>query len=181
MSRRWYRNSSLIVVLFAAIAAADLWLAWTWSSSIADADAAESQLQECQTLATQIENLRAAPVVVEEEARTTASFNRRCESAAATTGLKTDAIVEIVPSVPRRVDDTSYQEQVTSVELRRVTLKQLVEVALAIRRLDAGLHVSSLALRVPPGEDKANGVNEMWNVQLALTTYIYAPKLPASP
>ncbi|QDU44554.1 hypothetical protein Mal52_30380 [Symmachiella dynata] len=181
MTRPWFQRPTLVITLFATVALGDLWMAWTCATAIADADAAEAQLEDCAMLAAQIKGLRTAPVVVEEDVRTSASFNHLCEMAATEIGLKTESIVEIAPHAPRRINDSPYLEQVTDVELRQVTLRQLIEFALAIHRLDAGLHASSIAVRIPPGEEELEKKIEMWNVQLALTTYIYEPKLPASP
>jgi len=180
MNTRWYQQPSLILLIFTAVTAIDGWLAWTWWTARQQAADAQDQLAACRELADQIIAIEAAPVVVGATERSSDSFNKLCEQAARETGIPLDTLVEIDPRVPRRVNDTPYQEQVTVIELRRVTLRQLIEFALAMRRVDAGLHVSSLSLREPPGNDQKPGTTEIWNVELALTTYIYAPKLPAS-
>jgi len=139
---------------------------------------AVEQFQESESLAHRIELLRREPVIIGEVARSSESINRLCETAAEAAGVESEQVIEIAPRAPRRLENSSYQEQVTHLELRQFTLRQLFEFVGKLRSLDKGLHIHEVSLREPPGEDTAVDV-EYWNVQLALTTYIYTPKLPS--
>lgn len=177
MSRILIPNSKLLPLLLALLAILDCGLAYRWNKHRDDLLWAAEQLQECEDLAQQIELLRMEPTRIEEDARSSESFNQLCESAASSAGIESERIIEIAPRVPRRLENTSYQEQVTLVEIREITLQQLFTFVAMLRTLDAGLHIRTLSLREPPG-DTSPEYSEAWNVQMALTTYIYAPKLP---
>jgi hypothetical protein len=106
---------------------------------------------------------------------------RLVESSAQEVGLPSDRIVHVAPAEPRRIGDSPYLEQSTAVELRAVTLRQLIEFSLCVSRKEPQISVPSLALRTPPGEANASQGHELCNVQLTLTAHVFAPKMSPPP
>ena len=170
-----------IVLLMLILCAGDAWAGWLWMRSRQDWTQARDQLTLCQALANEIQMLRSAPIRFEEGARTSDALAQLVESSSQKANLGSDPIVHIAPGEPRRVGDSPYQEQLTEVELREVTLRQVLEFALVVGRSGPSIHCSTLTLRVPPGTEESLGEGELWNAQVLLTTYNYAPKIPPSP
>lgn len=181
MSER-FQKLWLVAVMF--LAAFVGWAAWQWQQSRDELGFATDQWREVEALAGKIEELRDAPARYEETLRSNEALAELVEDSARLTKLPTDRIVQISPSEPRRVGDSPYKEQLTELELREITLRQLVELTLAILQADPGVSVSTLSLRVPPGNREATAdgqADEFWNVQLHLTSQFYAPILAAPP
>ncbi|MCA9077768.1 MAG: hypothetical protein KDA93_22265 [Planctomycetaceae bacterium] len=178
------RSQKLWLVAVMSLTAFGGWTAWQWKQSRDELRFATEQWREVDTLARKIEELRDAPAKYEETLRTNEALAELVENSARLTKLPTDRIVQIAPSEPRRVGDSPYKEQLTELELREITLQQLVELTLAILQADPGVSVSTLSLRVPPGNREAAAdeqTDEFWNVQLHLTSQFYAPILAAPP
>ena len=55
------------------------------------------------------------------------------------------------------------------------------EFTLAVKRKAPRLLASQIAIRTPPSESNSNPAHELWNIQMALTAYIYGPKIPTPP
>lgn len=173
----------LKVTAVLALIALDGWALWNWRTRREEAAEAAAQLAACQRMAARIERLRQAPQEVEEGLRSHESIARLVESAAGQSGLGAERIVHVAPGAPRPVPDSPYTEQATEVELREVTLPQLVELTQALRGAAPGVRVPSLALRTPPHDRSVElgaGQPETWNAQLTLTSHVYVPKIPAA-
>lgn len=171
----------LFVALTLILGVADAWAGWLWMRSREERGHARDQLAICQEVSREINSLRSAPIRFEEGARTSDALAQLVESSSQRVGLGSDRIVHISPGEPKRLGESPYQEQVTEVELREVTLKQLLQFALAVGNTGPGIHCGALTLRVPPGTEDSDSGTELWNAQVLLTTYIYAPKIPPSP
>lgn len=178
MTERRRPAKSLFAIVAISLCLFDGWAFWQWAANRQQALDATSQLESCQDLALEIEMLRLEPLRADEGTRSSDSLAALVQKVAKTTGLNPDRIVHISPTEPRRVADSPYQEQTTDVELREISLRQLIEFTLTIADTSPGLHVPKVALGVPPGSEKVNGDKEMWNAQLMLTSHIYAPKIP---
>jgi hypothetical protein len=174
------RFGSFVVLTAFALLAADAWLGWNWLDGREERQLGGEQLANCNALARRISELRSAPAKVEETARTSAALARLIESAAGQAGLPTDRIVHVAPGEPRRIGDSPYLEQTTAVELRAITLRQLIELTLNIGRAAPQLQIPSVAIRTPPGEPNSSSAAELWNVQMTLTAHVFAPKIRPS-
>jgi hypothetical protein len=159
----------------------DGWALWQWDSARQQLDGAEAELAAADRLANSIRTLRRSPEKLEPNARSADSLAKLVEGAAQQVGLGTDRIVHVAPSEPRRVGNTPYLEQTTAVELRNVTLKQMVDLTQAVSRNAPRLMVPTISVRMPPAESNSSDRNELWNVELTLTGHLYEPKMPAPP
>jgi hypothetical protein len=181
MSERTKNATHLLVLVAGVLCLIDGWAGWQWVSGRDSLALARDQAANCEDLGTRIESLRQAPAKVEETARTGEALARLVESSAQQVGLPSDHIVHVAPAEPRRIGESPYLEQSTAVELRSVTLRQLIEFSLSVARKEPRIRIPTLALRTPPGEAKANNGHELWNVQLTLTAHVFAPKMPTPP
>ena len=159
----------------------DGWALWQWDSARQQLDWEQAQLAAADRLANSIRALRRSPEKLEPNARSADSLAKLVEGAAQQVGLGTDRIVHVAPSEPRRVGNTPYLEQMTAVELRNVTLKQMVDLTQAVSRNAPRLMVSTISVRMPPAESNSANRNELWNAELTLTGHLYEPKMPPPP
>ncbi len=181
MSELTKNSTHLLVLVAGALCLVDGWAGWQWASGHEGLALARNQITNCDELGQRIKSLRQAPAKVEETARTGEALARLVESSAPEVGLPSDRIVHVAPAEPRRIGDSPYLEQSTAVELRAVTLRQLIEFSLCVSRKEPQIRIPALALRTPPGEANASQGHELWNVQLTLTAHVFAPKMPPPP
>jgi hypothetical protein len=159
----------------------DSWALWRWTDSREQLAAEQDQLETASRLARSIRALRRSPEKLDATARSADALAKLIELSAQQVGLGTDRIVHVAPSEPRRIGNSAYLEQVTGVELREVTLKQLVDLTATIGQMAPRLTSPSVAIRTPPGDFNPSGRPELWNIELTLTGHVYEPKMPASP
>jgi hypothetical protein len=171
----------LMLLLACGLSLLDGWAGWQWASCQEELTIAGEQTSDCEDLGRKIDSLRGAPAKVEETARTGDALAKLVESAAQEVGLAGDRIVHVAPVEPRRIGESPYLEQTTAVELRAVTLRQLVELSLSVSRKEPRIKIPTVALRTPPGDANVNSAHELWNVQLTLTAHVFAPKMPTLP
>jgi hypothetical protein len=181
MINRQIRLGTVTLLAACALLLTDAWLGWNWLDGCEELQLDRQQLASCDALSDKIARLRGAPAKVEETARTSAALAKLIESAAQQAGVATDRIVHVAPAEPRRIGDTPYLEQTTAVELRAITLRQLIELSLNISRSAPQLQIPSVAIRTPPGDPNSSSGPELWNVQLTLTAHVFAPKIRPSP
>jgi hypothetical protein len=136
---------------------------------------ASKNVVACRELAARIRQLQIGPRRAELKSRSETELSRKIETAAQTAGLPANHIVRIEPGEPRRVADSDYKDQATDVELRPVTLKELIAFLDAIAS-DTGVQVNFVWLSSPDQEATTAPAMEPWNVQMTLTNLIFAPK-----
>ena len=116
---------AMLIIALALLAA----LGWGWqrlSSSRESAGRAAQELAECERLAARIEQLSNRPARVAGQEMATTELARLIEQSAAKCGMSADAVIRISPEAARRVEGTSYKEELTEVVLHSVTLQQIV-------------------------------------------------------
>ena len=175
------KKTVVFALAIGALLIADGWAGWEWACSQQELAIVREQNFDSAALGQRIASLRTGPLKVEETARTGDALARLVESAAQVAGLPNDRIVHVAPGEPRRVGDSPYLEQTTAVELRAVTLRQLVELTVATGKKEPRITIANVALRMPPGDVNSNPAHELWNVQLTLTAHVFAPKIPILP
>jgi hypothetical protein len=178
---RLRNRSALIGFVVCCLLVFDGWALWQWASSQQLLDSDQDRLAAANRLARSIESLRRSPEKLDANARSADSLAKLIESAAQQVGLGTDRIVHVAPSEPRRVGNTPYLEQVTAVELRDVSVKQLVDLTRSLGEIAPRLTIPSISMRTPANEANSAGKAELWNVELTLTGHLYEPKMPSSP
>ena len=168
------RADVLAAVLFVALAVLAGWSYCEFTAGCSDAAAAASDLAACRNLTQQIKTLRKKPVLVGTKARSSTEVAHSIETAAKGAGLPLTNILQIDPQSPCRLGNSAYQEQPTHVELRNVTLKQLLVFLYALANDGVGLNLSDVRLSAPRDE-ATQGANETWLAEVTLTHLIFAP------
>lgn len=164
-----------VMALLAALCAIG-WSGWHLANSHAVAQRDAEDLEMCHRFLRRIEAARSEPVTATIEARQPEELAGEIEDAAAVGGISPAQLDRIDPQPSRRVDDTSYKEQATLVEMRGVTMRQLVLTLKSLIGKRPELRVSELRL-VPPRLTAANADQpETWDAELTLTQAIFAPK-----
>ena len=132
--------------------------------------AANTNLAEGLSMIDQITEVSRRPAMAVSREKLSTETTTLIEAAAKSAGIRE---VKRITSdgAPRRIGDTVYKEKPTQVLLQQVTLKQIVDLALAVTGNDVGLNVESIRLSVPPEGGNAG----LWNAEIVLTYLIYAP------
>ncbi|HET6880135.1 MAG TPA: hypothetical protein VFI31_08270 [Pirellulales bacterium] len=141
----------------------------------AAASAACENLEECKSVAADIKKLRLQPSKVTLHAHSASEVSSRLEEALKFAQLPASCLVRIDPQPARRLNGTDFKEQPTSLELRAVSIKQLVHLLYKLESSGAGLQTKSLQLTTPV-KTQSDTTIETWNVQVVLTSLIFAPK-----
>ncbi len=175
------RGPALIAVIAICLLLGDGWAVWQWASSQQQLDCDQAQVASTIRLVHSIESLRRSPEKLETAARSADALAKLIESSAQQVGISLDRIVHVAPSEPRRIGNSAYLEQTTAVELRDVTLKQLVDLTRVVGQIAPRLTVPSISIRMPPSEANTLAKAELWNAEVTLTGRLYEPKMPASP
>jgi hypothetical protein len=146
---------------------------WLLSSQESSAIAA-TNLQACLRLNAQIKKLREKPLRAGSEARSANELTRLIEASARKADLPQNSLVQIDPQPARRLGNSAYKEQPTHIELRDVTIKQLIVLLHALTDGESGEDLAELRLTAPHNE--AVAVNEeKWTAEATLTHLIFAP------
>jgi hypothetical protein len=164
------RRTIQLLVLAALLAISALWSYRKMSSQQQAARLAEADLAECRGAADQIEALRSRPALAMQNQRETNETIGLIERSVKAAGL-TDGLIRTVHEQPMRLGDTVYLEKPTRVQLKSVSLVQLVEIVHRILTDKNRLHAKAMRISAPSAED----AGAMWNVELVLTYLIYDP------
>ncbi len=177
--RQWlFAASAATMIVLCVFAVLEL------RSARAAALAAIRSHADCEELAAEIANLGDKPSYVTLQTQSTTDVAGRIETAAQFAQLPVNSLVRIEPQPARRLGDSAYKEQATHVELREVSLKQLVEFLHHLHGLslpsgsggDTSFRAKSVHLTTPPQTTRAGAGTETWRVELTLTYLIFAPK-----
>jgi hypothetical protein len=166
---------TMAVVLAVLIVSAGWSFYWMTSAELSAQNSAEN-LQICKRLADQIKKMHTQPLRAALETRTSTELAGQIETSAKTANLRQNCILQIDPQTARRLGNTAYKEQPTMVELRDVTLKQLVVFLNALTDDQSGMDVAELRLE-SSRDDSANAqqTEETWLAEVTLSHLIFAP------
>jgi len=135
-------------------------------------DAAE-QITACQELSKQIIALKKRPELVSASTRSSAQIAQAVEAGLLQAEISAERLVRIDPRAARRHEKSPFLEQPSHLELREVTMEQLVKFLLYLAK-EHRLETTELRLLAPRTADAASGP-EFWNAELLLTNTIYSP------
>ena len=139
------------------------------------------QWQECRELVKQIERLRDQPRQAADAFRSASQLAQVMEATAHAVGVAPERIVRIDPRSTRRIGDTPYQEQPTRVELRELTLEQIVSFLRKVVQEERGTEVAELRLKpartggVDAEKSHTSGQVELWDAEVTLTALAFSP------
>ena len=159
------------MILYAVLIGTALWAYSTWSASQSEIDDAQNAIQECRQLASKITKLRGKPLRAASEAHSATELARVIEKSAQSAQLPATSLVQIDPQPARRIGTSPYSEQATHLEIRNVTLRQLIAFLRAIVEDQSGCEVAELRLRAP--RDEPATTPETWQAEITLSHLIY--------
>ena len=162
----------MLILLLASLLAGVAWTGYDRLRATQHLRSDRQNLLQCQQVADKIRTLRHQKQRAQLKSKPTDELNRRLDAWAAEAGVEPARLVRIEPQEPRRVGDTNYLEQVTELELTGVPLAQIVKLAQLAESSETGLQLTSLRMSPP----RTVAEEELWNAELALTYFIYAPK-----
>ena len=174
MNSKRRQSDLLFCLLLAGLATFALWCGHRLTASRAAAVVAAQNLRACETLVNKIAALSSRPSLAALHARSDTELTRRIEEQAAKALLPSQSILRIEPRTPQRIADTAYLEQPTSLELRGVTLQQLITFLVFLLDEETELRVTTLRLTAPRHETRYAG-QEQWSAELTLTYLIFSP------
>jgi hypothetical protein len=164
------RQTKILGVLVAtALLGVNFWAWITFESAKSDAIAAVADARACRQLAARITSLKVQPTMAASSQEASEQLAARVQSSVQSLGISADTIASIAPDAPMRLGNSPYFEQATTVDLRGVTLAQLVDL---ICNLSSGsaLHVKSLHLSAVPQQ-----TNGLWDAEVTVCSMIYSP------
>ena len=159
------------IILYTALIGTALWAYSTWAGSLTEINDAQNALQECRQLASQIVKLRGKPLRAASEAHSATELARVIEKSTQSAQLPATNLVQIDPQAAHRVGNSPYSEQATHLEIRDVTLRQLIAFLRAIVEDQSGCEIAELRLRAP--RDEPASTPETWQAEITLTSLIF--------
>jgi len=169
---KWQKTIFLYLLIGVGLIAADAWCYLGILGAARDrAASATADAELCQRLARQIMALQAKPAVADTQEQAQDQLSARIESDAHRFGITGDNLASIDPEPAERVADTVYLEKPTVLQLRQVSLEQLINLLCQISGDGSGLRIKALRLSVPPQNQQGN----LWSAEVTVTYLIYAP------
>ena len=164
--RRQVVLTGILLILLTGIAA---WSCRAMGQAKASMLAMSEDLVRCQQLAGDITHLRQQPQLAGDQEIAFNDLTRQIEEAAKKNHIPANAIVRISPEPARRVGQSAYQEKPTRIELRQVTLKQLLNVMYEVTADSPSLRIRSIRLSLPhTGDD-----DQTWDIEFTLSHLKY--------
>jgi hypothetical protein len=173
-----HRRAWLYAAVAASLAVLTLLAFVELRSARAAATAALKNLADCEQLAAEVVKLGGRPSHVTMQAHSATEVARRIEAATQVAQIPSNCLVRIDPQPPRRLGDTAYKEQATHVDLREVSLQQLLRFLHELERGETPLRAKSLRLAAPAQVATGAVSSETWGAELTLTYVDFAPKNP---
>jgi hypothetical protein len=132
---------------------------------------------ECRSIGRSIGEIAARPEVAALVAESPQELIRRIASSLDEAGIGRESLLAVTPAEVMRIVSTDYQQRLTEVELKGVSLPMLASFYDALGSGD-GLYLNDLLLipALPPGT--ASEGQEVWDARLTLTQIIYSPTSP---
>ncbi len=160
-----------LAILAALLGLAAFWSYGLMADSRARAESAATATADCARMVAKIEAAAARPERASDHERLAAETTGIIERAAKAAGITPNRLVRISPHPPQRLGESIYKEKPTQVELKNVSLKQLVVLMHGLIGAGDGLNVRSIRLRAPRHDE----TSDIWNAELIVTYLIYAP------
>lgn len=170
-----------VTLALAASIALTFWRYQDWRAAQAAVEVARENLNRCQDLAEQIREVQQRPTMAALEETSITTLATVVESAAERARIPKSAIIRVEPQPMRRIGETDYKEQASLVEMRAVSLQQLIQLLHTLLTEQSELDVGSLRLSAPRYDVEPNAdAIETWLVEVTLTYLIFAPQVTKS-
>ena len=144
-------------------------------SKQASVTVSSENVEACRELSTRIKSLRSEAASASLRQQTSGELTSKLEKAADSSRIAMADLIRINPQQPRRAGKTAYLQEVTDVDLRRVSMQQLVSFLLSAISDDPAMYVSSIRITAPRNLGEAGG-NEVWDAEISLTRLVFSPQ-----
>jgi hypothetical protein len=134
---------------------------------------ATKSAKACQEFSRRIVDLKKLPELVSGSMSSTAQIAQSVEAAMVESAITADKLVRIEPRSATRFEKTPFLEQPSHLELRDVTMEQLVRFLHTLQTQNR-LETRDLRLHSSRTQTIENGP-EIWSAELVLTNTIYSP------
>lgn len=131
----------------------------------------QRQVQECEKLVNEIKALQSRPGFAAFDVDSARTITARAEEALSKANLPPTSLIRIEPQPAVRLRDTDYRVRPTRLQLRGVTLKQVVAFAHAMTGEARGTTVRDLRLNASGEVEEFDA----WTAELVLTQLIFSP------
>ncbi len=148
-----------------------LWIYGRMARSITAATDSIDQWTQCDVLASQIQTLRTQPSMADDRVMQDSDMTRRIAQAAAKSSFNTQKIVSTTYPDAHRIGRTPYLEKPTELQIRKVTLKQTLDLLYALTGGGSQLSVTQLQFTTPHEESD----RQLWTVMTTVSYLIYEP------
>ncbi|MDO5554802.1 MAG: hypothetical protein Q4G68_13675 [Planctomycetia bacterium] len=138
-----------------------------------EAISAATNAEACKIFSQKIIELKKKPELISGKMSSTAQIAQSVESAMQEAGITSDKLVRIEPRTAKRIEKTPFLEQQSHLELREVTMEQLIRF-LHLLETKSRLEATDLRVHAPHSGVRDSGP-EIWNAELVLTNTIYLP------
>jgi hypothetical protein len=146
----------------------------TYESSKAAAEDAGANLIRCRDLLQQIQSLKAGPIQASLDVQSQKELSSLLQQSAQIAKIPETSVASIRPESTHRIGKTSYIEQPTHVELRQISLGQLVTFLQEVTIRDPRVLPTSLRLSVPRAQPTAP--SDQWQAEIILTHLVFSPE-----
>jgi hypothetical protein len=164
MNRRLYLLTALLSVGIAFVTLLSY-------SQMAEARDSAFKAAEALTQSKQLADaIQAQPAKAVDSNTEELELGRRSEQAATEAGIPLENLLRNAPEKARQVGD-SYQETLTLIRLRDVTLPQFGTFVHRLADAESGLQVRSLTLKAPHGEEST----DRWTADVTIAYVVYNP------
>jgi hypothetical protein len=155
------------------------WSGFRFANSYRSAQVAAENLSACRQLAQQISDLATAPTKAwQQNEAPFDSLRLELQQIVAAEDIGESNLISVNQQQARRLGEGDYLTEPAQIELRNVTLGQLVSLLLQITQGRRGLNVQAVRLSAPRGIEHA-GEAETWSAEVILTHLIFSPKSTA--
>ncbi|NQU23851.1 MAG: hypothetical protein HQ567_21425 [Candidatus Nealsonbacteria bacterium] len=175
------RSRRLFVVMFVGLTALAVWSYFRLVSGHRVAQVAAENLDRCRRLADQIDGLCETPMQAWLESQAPQEkLTLHVQQAAQTAQIDESSLIRIDPQPGHRVGETDYLSEPTLLQMRSVSLRQLVGFLKEVTAGQAALQVESICLSAPRSVASSEKA-ETWTAEVTLTQLVFSPKSAAPP
>jgi len=176
---RLTRQAAALGALGIAIILAIAWSAGVLSSRRAEAVLTSQQADACERVAEQIQALRQQPAIVGSQAKDMSELVTSIEQSASKAKIPAESLVRVWPQPTRRLAASDFVEMPTQVDLRNVTLRQIIEFLYELSQSESTLTAQRLRLSASPHSQ----TDSQWAAETTLVYLVYEPPAakPAAP
>lgn len=148
---------------------------WMMRASQNRLRAAQTQLQDCEALAKDISSLQNRPGFAALGVDSPRTITARAEEAGEQAEILAESLVRIEPQSAVRLRDSAYRIRPTRLELRRVSLQQVLSFTHAMIDESQGTTIRDIRLTATDPSATESDDADSWTAELVLTQLIFSP------